>query len=304
MKFVLFSAAFSLLPLRLVAQNTDSKASIKTYPLDEASVQLIPVATDRVTTVSFPGPITALQGARFTSDSKRLDYLQLSYVPGNYFFSVRALAQNARGNLNVVWNRKTYVIEFVEGNSPVLSANFVYERRGRQSVMNVSPARLLGLLDKAKAYPLLAEHYPRTVEDIAYAMPKVVTEYPDFNVTVDEAFQFTSEDSIVLKVTFTNKTAKPVYYTPSEVQVRVGDYVFPNSISDASGVIPPNASEPGYFVVTGTPSGGRNDLSVKNKFYVIVSENAAPSPSASADDLPRRSLDGRDYKAAASSLFR
>ena len=103
MKFVSFAAAaIFLLPLSLGAQNPDSKSSIKTYPLDEASVQLVPVATDRVTTISFPGPITALQGARFTSDSKRLDYFQLSYVPGNYFFSVRALAPNARGNLNVV----------------------------------------------------------------------------------------------------------------------------------------------------------------------------------------------------------
>ena len=185
----------------------------------------------------------------------------------------------------------------------MLSANFVYDRRGRLPLTNVSPARLLGLLDKAKAYPLLAEHYPRTVEDIAYATPKVVTEYPNFNVTVDEAFQFAPEDSVVLKVTFTNKTARPVYYAPSEVQVRVGDYVFPNSISDASGVIPPNASEPGYFVVTGTPSGGRNDLSVKNKFYVVVSENGAPNPDGGPADLPRRAPDGRDYKATSSTLF-
>ncbi len=40
---------------------------------------------------------------------------------------------------------------------------------------------------------------------------------------------------------------------------------------------------PAYFAVTGTPNGGRNDISLKNDFIVIL--DAAPAPAQPQEEL-------------------
>jgi hypothetical protein len=35
-------------------------------------------------------------------------------------------------------------------------------------------------------------------------------------------------------------------------------------------VMPPKTDSPAYFAITGTPSGGRNDISTKNDFIVLL----------------------------------
>ena len=50
----------------------------------------------------------------------------------------------------------------------------------------------------------------------------------------------------------------------------MGQNVYFASIADASGIVPPKTSTVGYFAITGTPRGGRANLSVKNFFSVVV----------------------------------
>jgi hypothetical protein len=69
----------------------------------------------------------------------------------------------------------------------------------------------------------------------------------------------------------------------------VGDRTYPQSISDASGTIPPMGEAPAYFAVTGTPNGGRNDLSLKNDFTVLldrIETNAAPAQPVQPEAKP------------------
>jgi hypothetical protein len=67
-----------------------------------------------------------------------------------------------------------------------------------------------------------------------------------------------------------SKTEQPLQYRPDGFSLRVGERVYPQSISDASGTIPPKGEAPAYFAVTGTPSAGRNDISLKNDFIVVL----------------------------------
>jgi hypothetical protein len=60
----------------------DSPA-IQQMLLDDHSVVTVPVATNRVTTISFPGPIEALDGAGFTVDGKTPGQFQLGRVNTN-----------------------------------------------------------------------------------------------------------------------------------------------------------------------------------------------------------------------------
>lgn len=247
---------------------------IKDIPLDEQQVVGIPVTNSRVTTVSFPGPIAALEGAGITTDGKQPAQFQLAHKPGAYFFSVRSLVKGAVTNLNVRWNETTYVLELQDSSAPLLAVNFHHtphrsDSRGRA----VTPNRLLGLLDMAKAYPALRDSHPEAVQDVEfvdYAKESRVMDYRDYEVRLEEALRFDAQDTLVFRVTLRNKTERELHYQPDGFSVRAGERVFTQSISDASGVMPPKSDSLAYFAITGTPTGGRNDLSLKNDFTIRV----------------------------------
>src|ERR1035438_202123 len=82
--------------------------------LDENVLIVVPVATNRVTTISFPSAITAIDGAGITVDGKIPGQFQLAHTKGSAFLSVRALLPKASANLNIRWNDRTYVFELLD----------------------------------------------------------------------------------------------------------------------------------------------------------------------------------------------
>ena len=284
MKHLLKHIALLLL---LCLQSSSAKAAnpIAEYRLDERTVYAIPVSRSRVTTISFPGPISAIDAANVTSDPKIPGLFQIAHTKGSYFLSVRALVERATTNMNIRWNKKTYVIELVESSSPLYSVIFEDDTDAdiRPASARVTPNRLLALLDKAKAYPLLKEYHADAVAQVEYVNfrnnPRVL-DYKDYEVQLDEVFRFNPEDTLIFRILLRNKTDQPIQYRPDGFSLRVGDRTYPQSISDASGTIPPKGEAPAYFAVTGTPNGGRNDLSLKNDFTVLLDrvETNAPPP--------------------------
>lgn len=259
---------------------------IEEFSLDEHTVYTIPVSRNRVTTISFPGPISAIDAANVTSDPKSPGLFQIAHTKGSYFFSIRALAQKAVTNLNVRWNKKTYVIELVESSTPLYSVIFQYDTddKTRPAANQVTPSRLVALIDKAKAYPLLKSYHAETVaqvEYVNYASHPRIMDYQDYEVQLDEVFRFNPEDTLVFRVILRNKSDQPIHYRADGFSLRVGERTYSQSISDASGTIPPKSETPAYFAITGTPNGGRNDLSLKNEFTVLldrVEANIRPQP--------------------------
>jgi hypothetical protein len=286
---------------------TDSTArenkQIQELELDEHTVYTIPVSFSRVTTVSFPGPISAIDGALITLDGKTSGLFQLAHKQGSYFFSVRSLVKDAATNINVRWNNKTYVVELQDSQAPLLSIIFKYAADGKSSLTRraVTPGTLVGLLDKAKAYRVLKNDHPEAVEQVDYAsyeaQPRVI-DYNDFEIRLEEAFRFDPQDTLVFRLVLHNKTDKEIAYKPEGFSLRVGERLYFQSISDASGVMPPSSETPAYFAVTGTPNGGRNDISIKNEFTVLLtrageqtsSDHEKPSPAPSLPlDIPEGS---------------
>jgi hypothetical protein len=266
---------------------------VRQYPLDEFQVFEIAVSGDRVTTISFPGPIEAIDAANVTTDGRVPGLFQISHVKGAYFFSVRALAKKAITNVNVRWNDKTYALELHESDAPFYSVIFAYHDDAVTPPVPVAvtPERLLSLLDKAKAFELLKAFHPEAVEDVEYvnyAKNIQVMDYHLYAVQINEAFRFNPEDTLIFRVTLTNQTDQVLRYSPDGFSLRVGDRIYPQSISDAAGTIPPCGSASAYFAVTGTPDGGRNDISLKNNFIVIL--NAYPDPPISNRMAPTNSV--------------
>ena len=268
-----YLAIFVSLPLALLAR--DNK-QIQEIELDEHNVYTVPVSFHRVTTISFPGPISALDGALVTVDEKVQGLFQLAHKPGSYFFSVRSLVKGATTNVNVRWNNKTYVLELQDSQTPVLSLIFKHQTEGKSSLARrlVTPSTLVGLLDKAKAYPVLKASHPEAVEQVdyvTYADKPRVMDYNDFEIRLEEVFRFDAQDTLVFRIVLHNKTGKEILYRPEGFSLRVGERLYFQSISDASGAMPPKSDTPAYFAITGTPNGGRNDISLKNEFTVLLS---------------------------------
>jgi hypothetical protein len=263
--------------------NAENSKAIKEFALDERTVYSIPVSVNRVSTISFPGPISAIDAAQVTVDGKNPAQFQIAHTKGSYFFSVRALAKKSVTNVNVRWNNKTYVLELAESDEPLYSVIFQVpaDAPSRGEHVAVTPARLVALLDKTKAFPILKQHHPESValvDYMNYGQKAKVVDYKDYEVQLDEAFRFNPEDTLIFRLTLRNKTDKPLQYRPDGFSLRVGERIYPQSISDANGTIPPKAEMPAYFAVTGTPNGGRNDISLKNDFIVVLDATAAPEP--------------------------
>jgi hypothetical protein len=265
--------------------------SIQRVTLDERVVVTVPVATNHVTTISFPGPISAIDAVGVTADGKTPGQFQLAHTKGSSFVSVRALARKAATNLNIRWNKRTYVFEIVESDTPVLALNLEDQSAAEtvQPAPLVTPARLLALLDKAKAFQLLKKQHAEAVADAearTFGDEPQVTDLNDYEIRVEEVFRFNAEDTLVFHVTLRNKSDNEIRYLPESFVVRVGNRLYYQSISDAPGVLPPCAASTVYFAVTGTPDGGRNELSLKNEFTVLVTRTSPPPPVAAVTNAP------------------
>src|SRR5579863_8698204 len=122
MKSIARFLSFTVTLFTAIVALADSPA-IQRVMLDDRTAVSVPVATNRVTTISFPGAITAIDGAGVTVDGKTPGLFQLAHTKGSAFLSVRALFPKASANLNIRWNEHTYVFELTESDHPVLSLN-------------------------------------------------------------------------------------------------------------------------------------------------------------------------------------
>jgi hypothetical protein len=281
-----------------LAADAKDKA-IQNFILDEQTIYVIPVAINRVTTIGFPGAIAAMDAAQASIDPQKPAPFLIAYARGSSYFSVRAEMRKAVTNINIRWNNKTYVLELVESDEPLLSVTFesAPDAPGTTQSAPVTPSRLMALLDEAKAYPLLKTYHADVVAQVDYRNyehePRTV-DCTNYAVNIEEAFRFDSEDTLIFRVGVTNKTSRELIYAPNGFFLRVGERTYPQSISDANGIVPPHTEAPAYFAVTGTPNGGRNDISIKNDFFVILNAHTvepakleAQPPHQDKDESPQ-----------------
>jgi len=260
-------------------------AAIVQYPLDAQRVYNIKVHLESrgVTTVMFPSAIEAVHGNNVVAEDMADDYLGdfvMRFEPGSYFFSLRARRQPATGALNIIFNRKTYVLNLLAdaggGSSSVTFAGS--NSGGSARSARVTPRIILSLIDIAKSWDNFQQHQPGAVAAVMHAQPQQVTRYELFEVHLRDVWRWDEYDTLVLRCLLVNKDrSEPIYYNQRDLAVRVGDTIYYASVVDASGVMPPNAGSFAYFAITGHPFGGRNNLAVDNRFTVLVAEARPPS---------------------------
>ncbi len=262
---------------------------VQDLALDDHTVYSVPVSGTRVTTISFPSPIAAIDGALLTSDGKSPALFQIAHTKGTSYFSLRALAQQAATNLNVRWNNRTYAFELHESAEPLYS---VVLRSGAGNIGSLTrpltPPRLLGLLDKVKAFPLLRAKAPDEVANIEHRDlhdAPLVSDCGDYVVKLTDAFRFPEQDTLVFHLVIENHSDSALQYSPERLQVRVADRVFTPSLTDLTGTIAPHESTLGYVLVSGSP-GNPNDLSLKNDFtFVLARQEQVPVSKPDPKDI-------------------
>ncbi len=295
---LLFAAGFAL-AMPLVAANADgypefddeAKKPVRTLLLDPSMVYelYVPYGQD-VTTVMFPSRLDGLYAANVVRDVRRNEQgeangdFKLTYADDSYYFTLTALKQNARGSLNVVYNRKTYVIRLINSweeskkrNFPV-NSSVTFVPSGAQEIgpstakKRITPALLISLIEVAKCYDLFAQYYPDKLRDAIRVKPNdLISEYDKFDAQVEEVYRFDREDTVVFRILLKSKVDAQLVYEPETLAARLGDKIYYASMADASGIIPPKGTMPAYFSITGTPTGGRNELRPDNKWRILVS---------------------------------
>jgi hypothetical protein len=254
-------------------------------PLDEFVIYDIPVASKTgTTTIIFPSEISGLFAKSVAAQEQENAGFLISFTPGNFYFTIRALKKDAEDHLTIIFNRKAYVLHLTASEKPFFNVTFYQDERkgkdgGRTSIV---PERLLSLMDKAKAYPLFAQNHPDALAGVLHAIPGITNYYDGFNVRVRDVWRFEQDDTLIFRLELENTTDRAIYYKPQDLAVRLDERIYTQSLADASGVMPPKSVTPAFFAITGNGQGGRSNLAPDNKWNVLVvragSETATLTP--------------------------
>jgi hypothetical protein len=244
---------------------------VQDFLLDDHTVYEVPVSGARVTTISFPSAIAAVDAALTTSDGKTPGVFQIAHTKGTAYLSVRALAKDATTNLNVRWNNRTYVFELRESEEPWYSVVLQSQPgKSNHTPRPLTPPRLIGLLDKAKAFSLLKTQQPDAVAGVEH---RDLRDKPQVSDCGDYELGF-------FQVTITNQSDKLIQHTPEKLKVHIGDLTVNLSVSDLTNSIAAHETASGYIAISGGLE-GPNNVSLKNDFtFALVRDPTVETPTS------------------------
>jgi hypothetical protein len=249
-------------------------------PLNQNEPAIVKLGTHGITTLEFPEKIEALDGFGFSVSPSvdGADLFQISFNKGTNFLSLKALREGVEGNLTVVLGGKVYSLFCTAVEDP--SFVVVFEDRSAMTVSNphdvlaqnkqVSPARLLGFLDKVKAYPSLKISAPEIFRNMEVGEPNSESSMDGLKLILRRVIRDESLDCLGFDLELANQSKKDFLYDPESFGVRVGDEVYAEAVSDAGGIVEAGKTMPAFFVIAGTATGSRNDLAVTNKFDIVM----------------------------------
>lgn len=261
------------LAVSLLMAATAYAGPITHKPLDEFIIYNIPVAfKSGTTTVMFPSALSGLYAQSVAVQEQENANFLISFTPGNFYFSIRALKKDAEDHLTVIFNRKAYVLHLKASEKPAYNVTFYQdERKGKAgNRVAVVPERLLSLMDKAKAYPLFTKNHPDALAGVLHTAPSITNYYDGFNVRIRDVWRFEKEDTLIFRLELENTSDRAIYYNPQDLAVRLDERIYTQSLADASGVMPPKSVTPAFFAITGNGHGGRNHLAPANQWNVLV----------------------------------
>ncbi len=245
-------------------------SSIIQKPLDEHIVYEVPIAWEAgTTTILFPSEISALYGKSIATQEQPNANFLISFLPGNYYVTLRALEKGAEDYLTIIFNRKAYIFHLIASDAPFRTLTLFNPDKNRTG-RTINPSQLLSLLDKAKAYSLFKAQHSDALEGVLHVSPNIENPYQGFTVKIKNVWRFEPQDTLVFGLDLINQSKTTISYRPQDLAIKLGERIYTQSIVDASGSMPPNSITPAFFAITGDGSGGRNHLSPDNNWSVLV----------------------------------
>lgn len=276
--------------------------TIRESTLDPLQAVDLPVSGE-ITTVMFPGAITAVAGADMLIESGREAVeveegtplrFHVTHAPGSNFILVRSLQPEATGRLTAIYDGAAYVMELrsVAANS-VASATFkrapvatAVKVEAPPEPVKFSPRIGLSLLDRARGFPVLATSLPKAVEGVTLRAQNRRVELPDLEITVQEVYRFSKEDALVFLLRLRNTSDQILDLAPSTFAARVAQERFEQSIANGPRTLAPGESGDAEFAVVGLPDGTRNDLSADNAFTILINSSRREATVAAVTETP------------------
>lgn len=224
-----------------------SNHPIQQIALDPLQVIRVPVATDRLTTLRFPSPVSDLASATISTEPHPSALFQMTFHPGESFFSVRALRVRASTTLNVVWKSQTFVFLFDESSDPWLSVILTAPsaiRSDRPPVAPVLRRRETSnpadkYLDVARNFTSLKRDFARSMEDVDRVEATIHRQLGTLRIRITEVLHFRSERVGVARIVFANPSGAPVDLGTKPVQLSHQGQPLRLIGSDFDGVLPP-----------------------------------------------------------------
>lgn len=244
-------------------------ADIRAHPLDERSIYTVRLSRTEPTTCVFPAPLKALVGANVSEKPDDHPGILLSHEAGTEYFSLRLLKDGATGALNVLLRGKVYALALVAAAEPDRAVVFLDEPPAGNGPPLAGEAMRV-LVERAKQVEREEGRASGRMSALDHARPGNVTRYRAFTATVESIVRFETEDALVFRIRLYNTLTVPVPYNPDGLAIQLGREFFPAAYAEATGAIPAHGSGVIYLVIAGAPGGGRANLSVQEKFGVIV----------------------------------
>jgi hypothetical protein len=274
--------------------------TIRDLTLDPRQAIDLPVSRE-ITTVTFPGAITAVAGTDMLVDRGKEAVeveegtplrFQVTHAPGSNFLLVRSLQPEATGRLTAIYEDSAYVIQLrsVEANSV---ASVIFHRAVVPTAVEVaappepvkfSPRIGLSLLDRARAFPVLIKTLPKAVEGVRLCVQNRQVELRDVEIAVQEVYRFSKEDAVVFLLRLKNMTDRVIDLAPSTFAARVAQERFEQSIANGPRTLSPGESADAEFAIVGLPDGTRNDLSADNVFTILINTSRREAAAAPAKE--------------------
>jgi hypothetical protein len=260
---------------------------IRNATLDPNQTVDLPVSRE-VTTVMFPGALTAVAGSDMLIDRGREAIeveegtplrFHVTHAPGSNFVLLRSLQPDSSGRLTAIFEGAAYVIQLRSVQTDSVASLIFKRDEGHHAVkvdgpptpVRFSPRIGLSLLDRARAYPVLVKAMPRAVEGVTLRAQNRITQLPNLEITVQEVYRFSKEDAVVFLLRLRNTTDSVIDLIPSSFAARVAQERFDQAIANGPRTLGPGESAEAEFAVVGLPDGTRNDLSADNAFTILVS---------------------------------
>jgi hypothetical protein len=241
----------------------------QSYPLDDRSVYTVRLSREAPTTCVFPAGVKAIVGANASTKIEDNPAVLLSHEAGSDYFSLRALKDDAKGALNILFRGRVYALSLTTEGEADRAVVFLDEPLTGGGARKLSSDSLRALVDRARQQDRAPFAVPGMDLTTDRAEPGIVTAYRNFTATIEAVTRFEAEDALVFRIKLENALNVAVPYDPQGLAIRLDREFFPAALAEASGAIPARGVSRAYFVISGGPN-GRANLTVREKFSVIV----------------------------------